>query len=343
MPPLLTIGLPVYNSMPYLRETFESLLAQTVSDFKILAVADDCSDGSLEYLESIRDPRLRIIRRPRGGLASALNRMLRETETPWLVRQDTDDISYPNRVERVLDSINSFPDAGMFYSLADYYPKDQCLGQFRCSRGSPAELRKLVKSGYLLSFCHPSVVLNKEKTVAVGGYRENVHVEDADLWWRMALAHDIRLIPLALVGYRQNSSSLVTRYFTRGHVEGLYIQYCLLSHLWSLPAHPLEQVKQRLESFVQMKDLKAKEHLRNVNMLLAAGRYSSAAAEALRCCTTSPMFLLRRALDEVHLSGMICNGVNPRLYLQHKHEFWPSSAASDPHLGRSSRICPQCD
>jgi glycosyltransferase involved in cell wall biosynthesis len=328
--------------MPYLREAFESLLAQTVSNFKILAIADDCSDDSLEFLNSVRDPRLRIIRRPKLGLTSALNRMLHEIDTPWLVRQDTDDISYPTRVERVLEHIDRFPNAGMFYSSADYYPKDQCLGQFRCSRGSPEELRRLVESGYLLSFCHPSVVLNKEKTLAIGAYRENVHVEDADLWWRMALAHEIRFIPTALVAYRQHSSSLI--FHNPAHVECLYIQYCLLSHLWSLPPKPFERVKEGLESFVRMGDLNAKEHLRSVNIFLSQRKYFSAAAAALRGWRASPRFLFRRTLDELHLSGMICNGVNPKLFLQRKNEFWPSpSPVSHPLKGRSSTTSPQYD
>ena len=95
--PLLTLGLPVYNSMPYLKEAVESVLAQTYTNFKILAIVDDCQDGSVEYMNSVRDPRLRIIRQPKSGLTPTLNRMLREIDTPWLVRQDTDDISYPGR------------------------------------------------------------------------------------------------------------------------------------------------------------------------------------------------------------------------------------------------------
>jgi glycosyltransferase involved in cell wall biosynthesis len=321
---LLTIGLPVYNSMPYLREAVESLLAQTVSNFKILAIVDDCPDGSLDYLVSVRDPRLRIIRQPKSGLTRALNRMLREIDTPWLVRQDTDDISYPTRVERVLEHINLFPDAGMFYSLADYYPNDRCLGQFRCSRGSPEELRKVAESGYLLSICHPSAILNKEKTLVIGGYRESIHVEDADLWWRMALAHEIRFIPTALVGYRQHSSSLTAHNLLRQQVESLYVQYCLLSHLWSLSPKPFERVKERLESFVRMGDLDAKAHLRSVNLFLSQKKYFSAASAALRSWMASPRFLSGRVLDEFRTSGMICNGVDPNFYLQRKDEFWAS-------------------
>src|SRR5262249_1683593 len=155
---------------------------------------DGATDGSHEYLETIHDPRLRVLSQPNRGLTATLNRMLHEVKTGWLIRQDADDIAYPTRIERIRKAISKYPDGGMFYSFARYYPSDRSLGFFRCSRGSPQQLRKIVQSGYLLSICHPSVALNVEKTLAVGGYRELPYAEDMDLWWRMALRHDIHLI-----------------------------------------------------------------------------------------------------------------------------------------------------
>jgi glycosyltransferase involved in cell wall biosynthesis len=90
----LTVGIPVYNGMPYLRDCMESLLAQSYPNFEIPLVVDSSSDGSLEYLESIPDPRIRVIEGPKAGLAPALNLLLRGAKTTWLVRQDADDIAY---------------------------------------------------------------------------------------------------------------------------------------------------------------------------------------------------------------------------------------------------------
>ena len=324
MTPLLTVGLPVYNSMPYLVETMDSLFSQTVKDFKILAIVDDCEDGSVEYMESIRDSRLRVIRRPKSSLVNALNHTLREVETPWLMRQDTDDVSYPNRVERILEWIERKPDAGMFYSLADYYPKDQCVGQFRCTRGTPEDLRKIVQSGYLLAFCHPSVVLNAQKTLAIGGYNESLHEEDTELWWRMAMHYDIQFIPEVLVGYRQHSNSLTTHNLVRSHIEGLYDQYLLLSHLNSREPQPLESVRGLLESFASQSELSAKEKLRNLNIRLSQKQYAGAAVAAFEAFVTSPRYFLRRLLDELHSNKRpITNGVSPLWYTQRKAEFWP--------------------
>lgn len=323
MSTLLTVGLPVYNSMPYLKETMESLFAQTAKDFKILAIVEDCADGSVEYMESLRDPRLRLVRQPKTSLARALNQMLRETDTPWMVRQDTDDVSYPNRLERLLHWIEKKPDAGMFYSLAEYYPKDQCVGHFRCTRGTPEELRKIVQSGYLLSFCHPSVVLNTQKTLAIGGYNAALHVEDMDLWWRMAMRYDIQFIPEVLIGYRQNLDSLTAHNLVRAHIEGFYDQYLLLSHLHGLEPRPLESVRDLLARFVSRRELDAKEKLRSFNMLLSKKKYFAALVSALQSFMISPRYFSKRLLDELRPSGPITNGVSPRWYLQRKAEFWP--------------------
>jgi len=323
MSTLLTVGLPVYNSMPYLKETMESLFAQTMKDFKIVAIVEDCADGSVEYMESIRDPRLRVIRQPKTSLVRALNQMLRETDTPWMVRQDTDDVSYPNRLERLLHWIEQKPDAGMFYSLAEYYPKDQCVGQFRCTRGTPEELRKIVQSGYLLAFCHPTVALNTKKVLAIGGYNEDLHEEDTDLWWRMAMNYDIQYMPEILVGYRQHSGSLTTHNLVRSYIEGLYDQYLLLSHLHGFQPRPLEAVREALSSFAPMRDLSAKEKLRKMNILLSQKKYPAAIVAGLKSFATSPKYFSRRVMDEFHSGAPVTNGISPNCYLKRKADFWP--------------------
>ena len=319
---LITVGLPVYNAMPYLPETIESLLGQSVSSFKILAIVDGATDGSLSYLESIRDPRLQILVQPNQGVTATLNRMLRECRTPWLVRQDADDISHPVRMERLIAAIAEYPDAGMFYSLANYHPPERARGRFRCSRGSPLELRTIVRSGYLLAICHPTVALNVRKTLALGGYRIGLHNEDADLWWRMALHHDIRFIPEVLVGFRQNVASVSTRNLASQVVAGLYVQYLLLSHLWRFAPRSLDEIRAELEAFSPRAWVRAKEGLRSFNMRLAEGRGGSALAHLAGSILASPSYVLRRLGDEVFRTRKVMNGVSPKLFLDRREVLW---------------------
>lgn len=49
MPPKLTVIIPVYNGMPFLQATIESILSQTYQDFRLLIVDDGSTDDSFQY------------------------------------------------------------------------------------------------------------------------------------------------------------------------------------------------------------------------------------------------------------------------------------------------------
>lgn len=313
--------MPVHNAMPWLPEAIESLLQQTVDCFEILVIVDGGSDGSLDYLRNIRDSRLRVLVQSNTGVTSALNRLLRETRTPWMIRQDADDVSYPQRIERLFSEIRKYPDAGLIYSMADYHPRERCAGRFRCSRGSPRELRSIVDAGYLLSICHSSVALNVEKTLSIGGYRMNIHAEDADLWWRVARKFEIRFIPEALVGFRQNASSVSARNAEEQQLAGLYVQYLLLSEIWGLSAKPFPEVAHTLAAFLRHSSFAAKESLRRFNIHLAERRIARGYAALARAALQSPRYIAGRLRDEFRSSGLF-NGVPPKRFLERKEALW---------------------
>jgi len=317
----LTVGMPVCNAMPLLPEAIKSLFAQTFPNFEILAVIDGGSDLSAAYLKSLTDPRLRVLEQANAGVTATLNRLLEEARTPWLVRMDADDISYPTRIAKLAEAVRSHPDAGLIYSLADYHPRARCAGQFRCSRGNPAELRAIVESGHLLSICHSTVALNVEKARAAGGYRMDIHAEDADLWWRMARRYEVRFIPEALVGFRLNDNSVSSRHLEMQELAGVYVQYLLLSELWGLKPRDLADVAESLRAFLHPSAVTAKEALRRFNMHLAQGQTLRSVAALAGAVWASPEYVLRRVVDEFRHSA-IANGVAPRQFLERKDVLW---------------------
>jgi hypothetical protein len=318
---LMTVGIPVCNAMPWLPEAVESLLGQTATDFEILAIVDGGTDDSFDYLSNLHDPRVRVISQPNAGVTATLNRLLREVRTPWLVRQDADDVSYPARIGTLLSAISQYPKAGLIYSLADYHPRERCTGRFRCSQGTPSELRSIVERGYLLSICHSTVALHVERALAVGGYRLDIHAEDADLWWRMARNFEIRCIPEALVGFRQSAKSVSSRFAEKQQLAGLYVQYLLLSELWNLPPRPLEDVARILLEFLRPSCLAAKESLRRFNMYLAEKQTLRSLGSLARAVAESPSYVAGRMRDEFRHTA-IANGVAPRLFVQRKEALW---------------------
>lgn len=320
---LVTVGMPVSNGMPWLPEAIESLLAQTTETFDILAIVDGGNDGSLAYLRDLekQTPRLRVLHQANAGVTATLNRLLAEVQTPWLVRQDADDVSYPRRIEKLIGTIRRYPEAGVIYSLADYHPRERCAGTFRCSRGTPEELRSIVEHGYLLSICHSTVALHVEKARAVGGYRMDIHAEDADLWWRMARNFEIRCVPEPLVGFRQNAQSVSARNGEKQQLAGLYVQYLLLSELWNLSPRPLADVARTLLEFLRPSQLRAKESLRQFNMHLVERRMLRGLGSLARATLASPSYVAGRLVDEFRHTA-IANGVAPRLFLERKEALW---------------------
>jgi glycosyltransferase involved in cell wall biosynthesis len=307
--------------MPYLPEALDSILGQSYSNFTVIAIDDGSTDSSLEYLRSIRDQRLRIYSQPNRGITTTLNRILDLTETPWLVRHDADDVAYSDRLKRTIEFIGLYPSAGMFYSLADYHPRGKTVGTFRTTKGNPAELREITKGGHVLSICHPSVTLSVEKTRSLGGYRFDLNAEDVDLWWRMALKHDIQFIPEVTVGVRLASRNLVDQ-----AVRTLYIQYLLVSELHNLRPLPYTEAVPVLRSLLDLRQLQAKECFRSVNMRLSELKYFRASVSLARALYWSPSAFLNRVFYEFKTRPSFENGRDPEVFWQRCEELWPLQA-----------------
>jgi len=319
----LTIGLPVYNAMPYLPETIESLLSQDDSDYKILVINDGSTDDSADYLSTIKDPRVRVVHQDNKGLTFTLNRMLHECETPWLLRHDADDIAYPNRISLNKECIDKYPDAGMFYTLARYYSNHKSFGTFRTTAASPKVLRNLTRSGYLLAVCHPAVTLNVQKALSAGGYRFNLHIEDVDLWWRMALEYDLVHIAEYTVGVRHNISSTSSKNIQHQSINALYVQYLLLSQLWGLNPLQYEQITPKLAALQNKKELRFREHIRQANMLAGDKAFIKAAFHIGQSVIASPQHFTKRVAYELGSQQIAVNGVDPKLFAALSDTLWP--------------------
>lgn len=319
---MVTVGLPVYNAMPFLTETINSLITQSYPDFNILVIDDGSTDDSLDYLKSVDDPRIKVISQANRGLTATLNRMLEEVDTPWLIRQDADDIAYRNRIELITEYIKKYPEAGMFYSYASYYQSNRSFGTFRTTKASPDVLRNLTKAGYLLAICHPTVTLNVKKTVNIGGYRFNLNIEDIDLWWRMALAHEIRLISEETVGFRLNFKSVSSSNLESQAINTLYVQYLLLTHLWNLNPLPYDLVKSKLSLLLNKKKLIFRANMRLTNIYVGKKGYLGALKYGFGALLSSPTDFLNRVTYEFGQQDIAVNGEEPRLFAAYCNTLW---------------------
>jgi glycosyltransferase involved in cell wall biosynthesis len=92
---LLTCITTVFNEGPLLMTSVRSILGQSMEDFELILVDDGASDASRAVLETLKDPRIRVIRQANDGLSSARNRALEHARGDYVTFLDADD-SRPN-------------------------------------------------------------------------------------------------------------------------------------------------------------------------------------------------------------------------------------------------------
>ncbi len=111
--------MPVWNAGPFLAPAVASLLAQTETDFELLAVDDGSTDGSRETLHQLAaaDRRVRLIEHGQGneGIATARNRLLeaaRKSGSPFVAFLNHDDLARPERLRRQMTYLEEHPRVG---------------------------------------------------------------------------------------------------------------------------------------------------------------------------------------------------------------------------------------
>lgn len=95
-----SILLPVFNAGPHLQECLDSILAQSLQDWELIAVDDFSTDRSAELLAALaaRDPRVRVVSNTSKGIAPALNLAFRLSTGTLVTRMDSDDRMAPGKL-----------------------------------------------------------------------------------------------------------------------------------------------------------------------------------------------------------------------------------------------------
>jgi glycosyltransferase involved in cell wall biosynthesis len=89
--PKVTFFMPVYNRAHTIRESLDSVLAQTFKDFELLLIDDGSTDDSAAIIESYDDPRIRLLRHEQNqGIPKTRNEGLREAAGEYLALLDSD-------------------------------------------------------------------------------------------------------------------------------------------------------------------------------------------------------------------------------------------------------------
>jgi glycosyltransferase involved in cell wall biosynthesis len=104
----VSILVPLYNSQKFLKESIESMLAQTWENTEIILVDDGSRDQSLQIAESYASiySKIKVFTQPNSGACSARNRAFLESSGEYIQYLDADDLLSPNKIEVQLKRLN---------------------------------------------------------------------------------------------------------------------------------------------------------------------------------------------------------------------------------------------
>ena len=140
------MSLYIKENPQYLRECFESLVAQTHPADEIVLVFDGAVTPELEAVVSEFETKLplNLVKLPKNlGLGKALNEGLKHCSHDWVFRMDTDDICVPERFAKQVAFIEQHPDTIIFGGqIAEFGENIQDIVAYR---NVPTEAQDIVK------------------------------------------------------------------------------------------------------------------------------------------------------------------------------------------------------
>jgi len=207
--PAVSVLLPVLNGERWIAESLESLRHQTFKDFEILIIDDGCTDSSISIAQSSGLTSLRIVEGPQQGLGAALALGVSLALSPYVARQDQDDLSDPRRLEKQMAYMDTHPNCIIVGSWARLIDEQGTkMGMLKLPKKN-----KSIKLALNINspFVHSSVFFRREAVLRAGNYRTSATAllaEDYDLWSRMTSLGDLHNIQEPLVSYRKNPKGI---------------------------------------------------------------------------------------------------------------------------------------
>ncbi|MBL8669503.1 MAG: glycosyltransferase [Alphaproteobacteria bacterium] len=209
--PAVSVVMTVYNGGPWLRESLDSVLAQTMTDIELVVVDDASTDGSGDQVAARGDPRIRLLRNDTNLKQTAsLNRGLAAARGRYVARMDADDICEPTRLEKQAALMEATPALGIVGSAVRIIDERGSEKQVLSQPCSDAALRfvSMVRN----PFHHPTVMIRRDVLLRNGLAYDPRYAfnQDFDLWTRL-LPH-ARAANLAepLLRYRIHGANMST-------------------------------------------------------------------------------------------------------------------------------------
>lgn len=203
---LVSVIMPSFNTGKYIKQSIESVMAQTYQNWELLIV-DDCStDSTDEIISSISNERIRYFKNEHNsGAAVSRNRALREAKGKWIAFLDSDDLWMPDKLEKQI----AFMEKNNYhFSYTNYLEMDANGGENGITVTGP---KKITKRG-MYRYCWPGclTVMYDASTVGLIQIVDIKKNNDYAMWLKVCKKENCYLLDEVLAKYRRGRAGSVS-------------------------------------------------------------------------------------------------------------------------------------
>lgn len=211
--PLISVLITTYNRESTIKQCVESVLSQTYEHLQVIVMDDGSQDSTSQILSSISDSRLEVFHSEQNcHICASTNKGFQKVKGEYLARIDSDDIWYPEKLEKQLAFLASHPQYRICFTLINLIDENgenidqefsSLLGLFEQSlEGQIDALRHFFFNGNCLS--HPSVLMETSLMQEIGNfYPGYIQSHDYDYWIRIAKKYPMYVMQERLLAMRR--------------------------------------------------------------------------------------------------------------------------------------------
>jgi hypothetical protein len=215
------IVIPCYNYARFLKRCVDSILKQSISDFRILIIDDASSDDSHVVAESLAmaDSRISVISHSQNaGHINTYNEGIDWATSDYFLLLSADDLLVPGSLERAVRIMDLHPDVVLTYGEVAYWqdhsPVPLPIDIKDCFKWNRRDIiQDMCVSGENL-VATPTAIGRTSAQKAIGGYQIDLpHSADMAMWLRFAAIGSVAQIHAVQAIYRRHSSNMSSSFF----------------------------------------------------------------------------------------------------------------------------------
>jgi len=198
--PLISVIMPTYNQLEYIRAAVDSVLGQTWKNLELIVVDDGSTDGTGPWLDRLDDPRVRVEHQENQGASAAMNRGFALARGEYLTWLASDNVFRPRFLEQCVAALEEHGRAVLVYT--DFVNIDAQGHELETVRLEPyyPGLLQVNPGAVGVGFLYRRAVYER-----LGGYRDLV-CNDLDYWLRIARQWPLVHLPEVLACNRKHGA-----------------------------------------------------------------------------------------------------------------------------------------